>query len=99
EGLPLRAALPLSSRGLAEALRLCKPRRKTVTVTSRGVSSEPRLRRGSSSRMPATAAIDNETLDHLLSVVTGSLKVGLIRHLPTPGRSKDMPTPIRCGGA
>jgi hypothetical protein len=29
----------------------------------------PPERRGSSSRMPAIAAIDNETLDHLLSVV------------------------------
>jgi hypothetical protein len=61
-----------------------KPRRETVTVTSRGVSSEPRLRRGSSSRMPATAAIDNETLDHLLSVVTGTFKVGQIRPLSKP---------------
>src|ERR1700689_694091 len=34
----------------------------------------PRQRRGSSSRMPATAAIDNETLDHLLSVVDEGLQ-------------------------
>src|SRR4051812_32708903 len=34
--------------------------------------------------MPATAAIDNETLDHLLSVVTGAFKVGQIRPLSKP---------------
>jgi hypothetical protein len=34
--------------------------------------------------MPATAAIDNETLDHLLSVVTGTFKVGQIRPLSKP---------------
>src|SRR5215471_1021762 len=36
----------------------------------------PRERRGSSSRMPATAAKDNETLDHLLSVVNDPRNVG-----------------------
>lgn len=36
----------------------------------------PRERRGSSSRMPATAAKDNETLDHLLSVVSDLRNVG-----------------------
>ena len=36
--------------------------------------------------MPATAAIDNETLDHLLSVVSGSCKVRQIRPLSKPCR-------------
>ena len=63
----MRAALPLSGRGPAFASGFW-PSARTVTlfdVTRR----EPRKRRGSSSWMPATAAIDNETLDHLLSVV------------------------------
>src|SRR5262245_56788352 len=36
----------------------------------------PRERQGSSSRMPRTSAKDNETLDHLLSVVSDSRNVG-----------------------
>src|SRR3954470_8118216 len=36
--------------------------------------------------MPATAAIDNETLDHLLSVVDDSLTLRSIRRLSKRGR-------------
>jgi hypothetical protein len=35
--------------------------------------------------MPATAAIDNETLDHLLSVVDDSLNLGGFRDLSKAG--------------
>jgi len=44
-------------------------------VTEHVTRREP-LERGSSSWMPATAAIDNETLDHLLSVVDDADKLG-----------------------
>jgi len=46
------------------------------TVTDHVTRREPHLRRGSSSWMPATAAIDNETLDHLLSVVDDATNLG-----------------------
>src|SRR5262245_31271971 len=66
EGPPSRTALPLSSRDPAET----RARRGFGRiVTSHVTRREPHSRRGSSSWMPATAAIDNETLDHLLSVV------------------------------
>lgn len=68
EGLPLRAALPLSGRGPV-ARGVCLPLRIVSRRRIRSARLGPRQRRGSSSRMPATAAIDNETLDHLLSVV------------------------------
>ena len=69
EGPSSRTALPLSGRGpvtLAE--------RPCASLPADGLgqlAKGPRQRRGSSSDMPATAAIDNETLDHLLSVVNG----------------------------
>src|SRR5262249_20847817 len=44
----------------------------------------PPERQGSSSRMPATAAIDNETLDHLLSVVDDSGNLSGNRELSKP---------------
>jgi len=50
----------------------------------------PPERLGSSSRMPATAAIDNETLDHLLSVVDDWRNLSGNREL-----SKPHPTPDR----
>jgi len=67
EGPPARAALPLSGRGPVAKAIVCPSRVSPMAV--RPPRRGPRQRRGSSSRMPATAAIDNETLDHLLSVV------------------------------
>src|ERR1700687_2409115 len=59
----------------------------------------PPERQGSSSRMPATAAMDNETLDHLLSVVDDSSNLRGFRELSKPGeagRSSRRPVvPIR----
>src|SRR6516165_4211977 len=46
----------------------------------------PPWREGSSSRMPAIAAIDNETLDHLLSVVDDARNLTGVRALSKPGR-------------
>src|SRR5579871_3449936 len=66
EGPPSRAALPLSSRGPV-ASAIVPPYAREPRWRIRPPRPEPRQRRGSSSRMPATAAIDNETLDHLLS--------------------------------
>jgi hypothetical protein len=60
---------------------------------SRGASSEPQPRRGSSSRMPAYAAIDNETLDHLLSVVSGSTSLRQIRALSKNSAAAPRPVP------
>ena len=55
------------------------PARPRDEFVSRGASCEPQSKRGSSPRMPAYAAIDNETLDHLLSVVSGSSSLKQIR--------------------
>ena len=63
EGPALRPALPLSSRGPAPQSEVT-PSVKRIPRTNRG------------SRVPATAAIDNETLDHLLSVVNDPSNVG-----------------------
>jgi hypothetical protein len=64
EGPPARAALPLSDRG---------PARAETRALASCLRPGPRQRRRSSSRLPY-AANDNETLDHLLSVVERSLK-------------------------
>jgi hypothetical protein len=80
EGLPLRTAPPLSNR-VRQACRSRPARVAARRITSHGASREPQSKRGSSPRMPATAAIDNETLDHLLSVVTGRSRLRQIRAL------------------
>src|SRR5262249_59484198 len=49
----------------------------------------PPERLGSSSRMPATAAIDNETLDHLLSVVDDWRNLSGNRELSKPHQTPD----------
>src|SRR4029450_1170622 len=74
EGPPLGAALPLSIRDSARAGGFGR------LVTRRG----PRTRPGSRWRCPAGAVEDNETLDHLLSVVAGRTNVGRQRALATP---------------
>src|ERR1700745_1211085 len=52
----------------------------------------PPERQGSSSRMPAIAAIDNETLDHLLSVVDDARNVPRCRALSKQAHAKNLPT-------
>ena len=69
----MRTALPLSGRGPAEAC--AETSLAAWTVTYHVTRREPRKRRGSSSWMPATAAIDNETLDHLLSMSALSVQL------------------------
>src|SRR3970282_633688 len=60
EGPPARAALPLSTAARRDRL------------ASRLMSTpRPHQRRASRSAEPATAGYDNETLDHLLSIVAG----------------------------
>src|SRR5690349_2124363 len=63
EGPPLRTALPLSNRSPDLGLFAPPLNRRS-----------PRSSRGTSSQGSAHAAIDNETLDHLLSVVNDEVK-------------------------
>jgi len=85
KGRPLRAALPLSSRDPANSRRIAVFRQ-----------SGPPLWEGSSSRVPPIAAIDNETLDHLLSVVDDSRNLAGIRALSKPcGEGDRMRADIR----
>ena len=76
----MRTTLPLSGRGPAPHAEVTPSVKRT-----------PRENRGSS--LPATAAIDNETLDHLLSVVNDTPNVRVIprmskqRHLARNHRS------------
>ena len=66
EGPPFRAAHPLSNRSpdIGQVRGDLKHRR-------------PRTSRGTSSQASAHAAIDNETLDHLLSVVNDASNLGI----------------------
>src|SRR5262249_58799529 len=58
-----REGLPVGSPSIVETV--------VAGLRGRAMRQGPRTRRGSSS-VPATAARDNETLDHLLSVVDDS---------------------------
>src|SRR3990172_7661276 len=60
EGPPARAALPLSTAVLRDR-----------HLTSLKPTPRPHQRRASRAAEPATAGYDNETLDHLLSIVAG----------------------------
>src|SRR5690606_9746164 len=69
------------------------------TVTRHVTRQKPHQRRGSSSRMPATAAIDNETLDHLLSFVEDRPNIAPTRRFgrvtPNPPRPAVLIAPFK----
>jgi hypothetical protein len=61
---------------LADDPSIVRPWSGPQTEVTPSVKQKPRKPRGSS--LPATAAIDNETLDHLLSVVDDTVNVRVI---------------------
>ena len=70
EGPPFKRR-PFHCRTVARLREALPASRRDLSRPSQISCTEPQQRQGPSSRMPATAAIDNETLDHLLSVVDG----------------------------